>query len=92
MPANLAALTKKMTNMGMEQMYIDKISKWQTSLMPSIIRATDPDYYPADFHTLLHGDLWLNNEMFKYDDKGQLQDVKFVRNWEILGLQLATRL
>lgn len=75
----LDVLAEKMKELGMEQHYIDKVRKWETSLFAATVRATDPDYYPGDFHTVLHGDLWLNNQMFKYNDQKELQDVKFVR-------------
>lgn len=79
LPANLVALDKKLRELGMD-VYADKIAKWETSLLPTVVRATDPDYYPGDFHTVLHGDLWLNNELFKYDEQKKPQDVKFVRS------------
>lgn len=28
--------------------------------------------------TIIHGDLWINNMMFKYDDSGKLKEMKFV--------------
>lgn len=78
LPGTLSSLEQRMKDIGMGQFYADKMSKWQESLLPSIVRATDPDYYPADFQTILHGDLWLNNELFKYDDQQKPIDVQFV--------------
>lgn len=78
MPANLAALEKKITELGMDKIYVDRIQKWKTSMIPSIVRATDKDYYPDDFHTVCHADPWLNNMLFTYDDQKQPKDVRFV--------------
>lgn len=76
LPGNLASLTNKLREVGLDE-YVEKIQKWETCLLPAIIRATDPD--PADFNVLVHADLWLNNQLFQYDDQKALSDVKFVR-------------
>lgn len=72
LPTSLPILLEKMKELGLEQSYIDKVSKWENSMLATMVRATGP--YPGDFLTVLHGDLWLNNQLFK-----GLEDVKFVR-------------
>lgn len=34
---------------------------------------------PNSFNVLNHGDLWINNAMFKYDKNGKLSDMRLVQ-------------
>ena len=84
LPANIDALEKKIAELGLDQKFVDRIKKWQTNLLPTLVRATDPDCYPADFHTVLHGDVQLRNLLWKQDPV----DVKFVRNGRFLVIRV----
>ncbi|XP_063706149.1 uncharacterized protein LOC134835209 [Culicoides brevitarsis] len=39
------------------------------------------DLEDGDFHVLTHGDFWVNNIMFRYDEEGSLKDV-VVLDWQ----------
>lgn len=57
--------------------YADKIEKWDTkNLMTMFIDIAVP--MDNGFHVLNHGDLWINNMMFKSDDDGTPLDVSMI--------------
>lgn len=63
---------------GMDEKILDSLRSVQKVFMAEFIAGTDPDTaHPDDFQVLCHGDLWLNNMMFKEGN-----DVLLVRDFE----------
>lgn len=56
--------------------YADIMQKWKTTMYNTIMNAVTPN--ENSFNVLLHGDMWCNNSMFRYDDKGDIEDVILV--------------
>lgn len=64
-------------NYGDCDAYADKISKWnRIKLMTAYTDVAEP--MRNGFQVLNHGDLWLNNMMFKFDEERNPIDVKMV--------------
>ncbi|GAB0088775.1 hypothetical protein DMENIID0001_032390 [Sergentomyia squamirostris] len=55
--------------------YFNKLVKFRELFVEKGIELYEPD---QDFNVLLHGDMWTNNMMFKYDEGGNPIDVLFV--------------
>nr|CAD7455077.1 unnamed protein product [Timema tahoe] len=57
--------------------YAEKLRKCLLNFRQRLLGVMKPKNNP--FNVLIHGDLWLNNMMFKYDDvSGTVEDVMFV--------------
>lgn len=64
-------------NYGGCEAYADKIAKWnQMKLLTAYIDISEP--MRGGFQVLNHGDPWLNNMMFKFDEEHNPIDVKMV--------------
>lgn len=35
-------------------------------------------HVPAEFNTIIHGDCWLNNLLFKFNNQGEFEDMRFI--------------
>lgn len=104
--SKVKALANAVEAWGIGQQYVEKIKAWQVGLIPEIKRIFNPNKESgAEFLVLCHGDLWLNNQLFKYDNDDNVTDVIFVSLpremfsfiisfiWHILGqILLACRL
>lgn len=57
--------------------YAEKLKRIRSHLVESACRVYDNDV--EDFCVLTHGDMWINNVMFKYGPNGEPQDAVIVR-------------
>lgn len=78
MDPTIAGFTEALKSYDLGQELIDKVAKWPEFGFNEMRMITDPESDLNDLHVLVHGDLWLNNQMFKYDSDSNLIDVIFV--------------
>lgn len=56
--------------------YIEKFKTWKGKLFSSMMEAVERT--ENTFNVLLHGDLWCNNAMFRYDDANNIEEVMLI--------------
>lgn len=65
--------------------YIEKLEKFQEQVVPRMIDVFKRD--DQSFNVLNHGDLWVNNLMFHFDDNDEADDVLLVSSLKSLFRQ-----
>lgn len=70
--AHMIAAIKKM---GFETQIVEKCEKWMETDPVEIFRLLSPT---GVFDTIVHGDCWMNNMMYKYNEKNEVEDVLLV--------------
>lgn len=78
MKNNYSALNDALKGMGFDQEILNKFQNLPNTYVEDIIRITNPDCNPDDFHVLAHADLWLNNQLYHRNNKQEVDDVLFV--------------
>ena len=81
-PSTIPMIVDRMKALGMDEAQVKMMENWET-ILPAVVRATDPECYSGDLHTVLHGDLWLNNLMFKNEGEKDVLFVRFKGNWSV---------
>lgn len=69
---NLDALAEEVSNWDGMTAYADKLHSLKSNLMENTQKVFDND--EGEIKTLIHGDLWVNNLMFNYNDDGSVKD------------------
>lgn len=69
--------TNAVRNYGECDVYADKIAQWDTKKIVKIF-ADVAEPMRSGFQVLNHGDMWLNNMMFKLDKEGNALDVSLI--------------
>lgn len=64
------------TNPKLGKKYADKITNMADSIYDKASDSRLPS--ESDFNVINHGDFWVNNMLFSYDDKGKVRDHIFV--------------
>ena len=69
--------------------YWGKMEKWDNKTYDYFVEATS--YRPEEFNVFSHSELWVNNQMYKYDGNGRPEDVIFVSIYLKIGNRLLGR-
>jgi hypothetical protein len=78
--SSLRALTNEVSSWPGYEYYAKKLEGLNTNFLASVSKCYDCDE-DDDLGTLAHGDLWVNNVMFKYDENLQPVDVLIVKKF-----------
>lgn len=72
-------LIEAVEDWGMDEKILDLLRRSKDVFLEEFIAGTDPDTaHPDDFQVLCHGDLWMNNMMFKGGNDDDVADVLLV--------------
>lgn len=85
---NTKSFIKVLENMEIDPSIVEKVRKWPDFIVEAqkCLRTSECDAY--DLKVMVHGDLWVNNQMYKVDRKGRPTEVVFVsRELNILNLK-----
>ena len=63
-----------------DQKYVYKIRKWSSILVDEMKIIGGPKRTPDELQCLVHGDVWINNEMYRLGEDGEPNELIFVRN------------
>lgn len=81
--SNMDALTEEVSSWEGFESYSKKLKRLKKSLLSNAARVFDNK--EGGMKVLIHGDLWVNNLMFQYDQQGKPTDAILVRfNWKKL--------
>lgn len=75
MNAKVAHVISAVKSLGFGPEIIEKCEKWLEADPMDICRLTAPS---GSFATIAHGDCWMNNILYKYNENGQVEDLLFV--------------
>ncbi|CAO1438719.1 unnamed protein product [Diamesa tonsa] len=71
--SNLEAVVNEVEQWPGQEYYARKLRNLLKTMLDNAITTFDCD--DGDLHVLTHGDLWINNMMFKYDAEGNIIDI-----------------
>lgn len=74
----IGACLEVIRTLGLEKEIVDKCENWLNGEPLEICRMTDADQMPGYFLSIVHSDCWMNNIMYKYNAKGEVEDLLFV--------------
>lgn len=76
--SNMDALTSEVSSWEGFETYAKKLERMKRNLLENSYKVFDNK--EGELQVLIHGDLWLNNLMFQYDENGKPKDSILVRN------------
>ncbi|GAB0088769.1 hypothetical protein DMENIID0001_032330 [Sergentomyia squamirostris] len=74
--ANLKLFTEVIATYDVTPKFGEMMKNWKDAIMERCFKIVKPD--PNGFNCLNHGDLWVNNFMYKYDSSGKAKDLVLV--------------